>query len=326
MNERLREAPCGFISIDRNGYITEVNNTFLEWMGFKQENLIGKHFESLLSTGNKLIFHSYFYPNINLHGYVEELFINLRNQNGEAIPYLMNARHVKQDSIEMIDCIFVQMKKRIDYELELRKTKKQMEEAYIEKNIAFAKLEQIYLEIEKKQIELMEINSGLVEISNTDKLTGIPNRRFFQQKLEEQIGCYHKEQKVFSLLIIDIDHFKKVNDTYGHHIGDMALIKLANILKSQVRPTDIPARFGGEEFTIILPHTDVEEAITISQNMNQKVAQAEWNEIGSLTISLGAATFTKKDTEESIIENADQALYSSKKMGRNRATHYRDLS
>ncbi|MFJ7729696.1 sensor domain-containing diguanylate cyclase [Neobacillus sp. NPDC097160] len=326
MDERLREAPCGFISIDRNGYMMEINKTFLEWMGCKQEDLVGKHFESLLTTGNKLIFHSYFYPNINLHGYVEELFINLRNQNGESVPYLMNARRLEQGSIEMIDCILVQMKKRIDYELELRTTKKQMEEAYIKKDLAFAKLEQIYLEIEKKQIELMEINSGLVEISNTDKLTGIPNRRFFQEKLEEQIEWYRKEQKTFSLLIIDIDHFKKVNDTYGHQIGDIVLVKLAIILKNQARPEDIPARFGGEEFTIILPNTDVEEAIAIAQNLNQKVEIAEWKETGSLTISIGAATFTKKDTEESIMKNADQALYASKEMGRNRATHFRELS
>ncbi|MFJ5717920.1 sensor domain-containing diguanylate cyclase [Neobacillus sp. NPDC093127] len=325
MDERLIEAPCGFISIDHNGSIIEVNKTFLKWMGFKQENLVGKHFESLLTTGNKLIFHSYFYPNINLHGHVEELFINLRNQNGESVPYLMNARRFGQDGLEIIDCILVQMKKRIDYELELRTTKKQMEEAYIEKNLAFAKLEQIYLEIEKKQIELMEINSGLVEISNTDKLTGIPNRRFFQEKLEEQIELYRKEQKAFSLLIIDIDHFKKVNDTYGHQIGDLVLAKLANILKTQARPEDIPARFGGEEFTIILPNTDVEEAIAIAQNIKQMVEIAEWQETGSLTISVGAATFTKKDTEESIMKNADHALYASKENGRNRSTHFSEL-
>ncbi|WP_328586672.1 PAS domain-containing protein [Neobacillus vireti] len=76
MDERLIEAPCGFLSMDHNGSIIEVNKTFLEWIGFKQKNLVGKHFESLLTTGNKLIFHSYFYPNINLHGHVEELFIN----------------------------------------------------------------------------------------------------------------------------------------------------------------------------------------------------------------------------------------------------------
>ncbi|MFF2446394.1 sensor domain-containing diguanylate cyclase [Neobacillus sp. NPDC058068] len=326
MDERLIEAACGFISIDHNGSIIEVNNTFLEWMGFKQENLVGKHFESLLTTGNKLIFHSYFYPNINLHGHVEELFINLKNHTGESVPYLMNARRFGQDGLEMIDCILVKMKKRIDYELELRSTKNQMEEAYLEKNLALEKLEQIYLEIEKKQIELMEINSGLVEISNTDKLTGIPNRRLFQEKLEEQIELYHKGEKTFSLLIIDIDHFKKVNDTYGHQIGDIVLVKLANILKTQVRPEDIAARLGGEEFVIILPHTDVGEALLMAQKVNQEVELAEWKETGSLTVSVGAATFTAKDSEASILKNADQALYASKENGRNRATHFSELS
>jgi len=325
MEVRLREAPCGFISFDHNGYIIEVNNTFLEWMGFKQENLVGKHIESLLTMANKLIFHSYFYPNINLHGHVEELFINFTSQTGESLPYLMNARRFEQNDIEVIDCILVQMKKRIDYELELRTTKKQMEEAYLEKNRALAKLEQIYIEIEKKQIELMEINSGLVQISNTDKLTGISNRRFFQEKLEEQIVIYRKVEKPFSLLIIDIDHFKKVNDTYGHQIGDIVLVKLANILKNQVRKDDIVARFGGEEFTLILPNTDVDEAILIAQKLNRAIELAEWTETGNLTVSVGIDTFTENDTEASIVKKADQALYVSKENGRNRATHFIDL-
>ncbi|MFF3099745.1 sensor domain-containing diguanylate cyclase [Viridibacillus arvi] len=325
MEVRLKEAPCGFISFDHNGYINEVNNTFLEWMGYKQENLVGKHIESFLTMANKLIFHSYFYPNINLHGYVEELFINFTNLTGESIPYLMNARRFRQDSNEVIDCSLVQMKKRIDYELELRTTKKQMEEAYLEKNRALAKLEQIYLEIEKKQIELMEINSDLVKISNTDKLTGISNRRFFQNKLEEQIVIYRTEEMTFSLLIIDIDHFKKVNDTYGHQIGDIVLSKLANILKIQVRKNDIVARFGGEEFTIILPDTNVEEAILIAQKLNRTIEEAEWTETGNLTVSIGLATFSENDTEDSFVKKADQALYVSKENGRNRATHFRNL-
>ena len=325
MDERLREAPCGFISFDHNGNIIEVNKTFLEWMGYKLEDVVGKHFESLLTTVNKLIFHSYFYPSISLHGRVEELFINLRNQTGDSVPYLMSARRFKHEGIEIIDCILLQMKKRIDYELELRSTKKQMEEAYLQKNLALEKLEQIYLEIEKKQMELLEINSSLIEILNTDKLTGISNRRFFQEKLDEHIKLYWKEAKVFSLLIIDIDHFKKVNDTYGHQIGDIVLVKLANILKTQARTEDIAARFGGEEFIIILPDTDEEESIVIAQKFNQEVETAKWEETGSLTVSIGIATFSEKDTEASIVKNADLALYVSKEMGRNCATHFREL-
>ncbi|TSI07389.1 diguanylate cyclase [Lysinibacillus sp. BW-2-10] len=325
MDKRLRKAPCGFISINHDCYIIEVNDTFLEWMGYKQADLLGKHIESLLKPGTKMIFHSYFYPNINFNGCVEELFIKVKNQAGDEVPYLLNAKKVKQGDSEIIDCILVQMKRRIDYELELRATKKQMEEAYIEKNIAFEKLEQIYLEIEKKQIELMEMNSDLVTISNTDKLTGITNRRFFQEKLEQQVDLYQKEGKPFSFLIIDIDHFKKVNDTYGHQIGDIVLVKLATILKNIMRLEDVVSRFGGEEFTVILPATDIEKTISFAKKINQEVEEATWQETGSLTVSIGAATFTEQDTEISIIEKADRALYASKENGRNRSTHFIEL-
>lgn len=325
MDKRLKEAPCGFISFDYNGYITETNKTFLKWTGHKEEDLVGSNIESLLTKANKMIFHSYFYPNINLNGSIEELFINFKNQAGESLPYLMNARVFEQENMKIIDCILVQMKKRIDYELELRLTKKQMEDAYLEKNQALEKLEQIYNQIEKKQIELMEINLGLVKISNTDKLTDIANRRFFQEKLEEQIELYKKEDKVFSLLIIDIDYFKKVNDTYGHQIGDFVIKKLANILKNQLGLEEVVARFGGEEFTIILPNTYKEEAMLVAKKLNLAVETAKWKEVDRLTVSVGVATFTEKDTEESIIRNADQALYYSKERGRNRSTHFNDI-
>lgn len=325
MDRRLREAPCGFISFDNNGYIIEVNETFLKLTGYKEEELVGNHIESLLTKANKMIFHSYFYPNINLHGHIEELFINFRNQDGESLPYLMNARVFEQDDLKRIDCILVQMKKRIDYELELRLTKRQMEEAYVEKNKALEKLEEIYNQIEKKQLELMEINLDLVKISNTDKLTGIGNRRYFQEKLEEQIELYQKEEKLFSLLIIDIDYFKKVNDTYGHQIGDIVLEKLAHILKNKIRLEDILSRFGGEEFTIILPNTDEEEAMLIAERLNLAVEASEWQQIRSLTVSIGVATFTDNDTELSIVKNADKALYYSKEKGRNRSTHFSKL-
>ena len=325
MDKRLKEAPCGFISFNHNGYITEVNKTFLEWTRYKEEDLLGNNIESLLTKVSKMIFHSYFYPSINLNGNIEELFINLKNKDNESVPCLMNARLFEEDNIKVIDCILVQMKKRIDYELELRLTKKQMEDAYVEKNQALEKLEEIYNQIEKKQTELMEINYDLLKMSNTDKLTGIANRRLFQERLEQQIELYKKEQKAFSLLIIDIDYFKKVNDIYGHQIGDIVIRKIANIIKNQSRLEDVVARFGGEEFTVILADTDREEAMLVSKKMNLAVEKAKWKEIDKLTVSIGVATFTDEDTEESIIKNADEALYYSKEIGRNTATHFIDI-
>ncbi|MDH6428954.1 PAS domain S-box protein [Paenibacillus odorifer] len=325
MDDRLKYAPCGYVSITHEGMILDVNQTFLDGMGYQQVDLVNKHFESIMSTANKLIFHSYFYPFINLNGHVEELFINLKDSKGQAVPYLLNGRRLECEGVEVIDCILVQMGKRIDYELELRSAKKQIEEAYWEKDQALAKLKQIHLEIEQKQAELLEMNAVLVELSTTDKLTGLKNRRFLQEKLEEQIAAYHRDQAPFSLCILDIDHFKNVNDTYGHQMGDYVLEKLASILKSQSRKEDIVARYGGEEFILLLPNTDSSDATAIAESLRQFIASSTW-EIGSITVSIGIATFEATDTDITLLEKADQALYVSKEQGRNRVTHIMDLS
>lgn len=325
MDDRLRYAPCGYISITHEGIITDVNQTFLKRMGYDWVDLVHKHFESIMSTANKLIFHSYFYPYINLDGHVEELFINLKDSKGQSVPFLLNGRRLESEGVEIIDCILVPMGKRIDYELELRSAKKQLEEAYLEKDQALAKLKQIHLEIEQKQAELMEMNAVLIELSTTDKLTGLRNRRYLQEKLEEQIALQSRNTEPFSLCMIDIDHFKKVNDTFGHPTGDYVLEKLASILKSHSRKEDIVARYGGEEFILLLPNTDISESKRIAESLRQFIASSAW-EIGTITVSIGIATYISNDTEITILQKADQALYASKEQGRNRVTHSIDLS
>jgi len=325
MEKRLNYAPCGFLSITHEGIITDINQTFLQWMGYEQEDLINKHIEILMSTPNKLIFHSYFYPSINLNNHIDELFISLKHHDGLSIPFLLNAKLFTENKLEYIDCILVKMKKRIDYELELRSTKKQMEAAYTEKKQALAKLEQIHLEIEQKQAELLSMNATLIELSETDKLTGLKNRRYFQEKLEEQLSNNEKSASPFSLLILDIDHFKKVNDTFGHQVGDEVLAQLAQLLKNQARSLDIVARYGGEEFVVILPETDQNEAKAIAEQLRQAVEQAKW-QTGRITVSVGIATAIKTDNETTILQRADKALYASKENGRNQITHSIDLT
>lgn len=320
MDNRLNYAPCGFIAITYDGVITEVNQTFLEWMGYERVNLIHQHIEFLMSMPNRMIFHSYFYPNINLNDHVEELFISLKHHTGEAIPFLLNGKKYVTGEGECIDCILVPMKKRVDYELELRSAKKQLEAAYFEKDQALVKLEQIHLEIEQKQQELLNINATLIELAVTDKLTGLKNRRFFQEKLEEQFVFFNKTTKPFSLFILDIDHFKKVNDTFGHQVGDEVLAQLAQILSAYARPNDVVARYGGEEFVVILPETAVHASLVIAEQLRQAVEQAQWPTC-KITISIGIATVTEMDNDMTILKKADEALYLSKETGRNKVTH-----
>ncbi|MEC0088905.1 sensor domain-containing diguanylate cyclase [Paenibacillus macquariensis] len=324
MDERLKYAPCGYISITHEGIVTEVNQTFLDMMGYTPEDLVHKHIESIMSTANKLIFHSYFYPFINLDGHVEELYLRLKDRQGESIPYILNGRRYEMEGVEIIDCVLVQMGKRIDYELELRSAKKQMEDAYWDKDQALVKLKQIHMEIEQKQQELMDINAVLVELSYTDKLTGLKNRRFVQEKLEEQLIQYGNTQEPFSICILDIDYFKKVNDTWGHQTGDEVLEKLADVLISHSRHKDVVARYGGEEFVMILPDMDIRESKIKAENLRHAIENIAWDK-GNITVSIGVATVTPRDSDTTILKQADLALYASKENGRNRVTHIIDL-
>lgn len=325
MDERLEYAPCGYISITHEGIITDINHTFLDLMGYAREALLQKHVDSIMSKANQLVFHSYFYPNINLHGHVEELFLSLKDSSGRSVPYIVNGRRYETEGVEIIDCVLVQMSKRIDYEQELRSAKKQIEEAYWEKEQALASLNQIHTEIKQKQAELMELNTTLVELSTTDKLTGLKNRRYFEEQLAQQMAWYGETGEPFSLLIIDIDHFKRVNDSFGHQIGDHVLEKLGSLLKFHSREKDTVARYGGEEFVLILPDMNARESGLVAENLRQVTALASWD-AGNITISIGIATFMGEDTSETLLKKADEALYFSKESGRNRVTHSIDIA
>ncbi|EON71491.1 diguanylate cyclase [Lysinibacillus sphaericus OT4b.31] len=170
---------------------------------------------------------------------------------------------------------------------------------------------------------MLEINASLVEFSVTDKLTGLKNRRFFQEKIEAHFALYDKNETIFSLLILDIDHFKRMNDTFGHQVGDEVLAQIAQILKMQARVGNIVARYGGEEFVLILPDTDIDESIAVAEQIRLAVEQAQW-QIDGIIVSIGVATVTTEDTDVTILKRTDQALYASKENGRNRVTHCGD--
>jgi diguanylate cyclase len=186
-------------------------------------------------------------------------------------------------------------------------------------------MEQLHLELEQKQEELIKLNTKLVVLSVTDELTGLNNRRFFMEKLKEYYLIYQQTDIPFSLLIIDIDHFKLVNDTWGHSIGDKVLIKVAQILTAFFQKEDVVARYGGEEFVVIMPVEDEEESIKVAERLRVAIQTADW-ELGKITVSIGVATSNPNDTDISILATADKALYTSKENGRNRVTHAKYLS
>jgi len=157
-------------------------------------------------------------------------------------------------------------------------------------------------------------------IAETDSLTKLPNRYAFQKKIHEESIRWRRYRNPLSLAMVDIDHFKKVNDTFGHVCGDDVLLQLATILKNESRETDFVARYGGEEFIIILPETHINHATKAINIIRQKIASTAFvlnEEKRNITVSVGVAEFEDDDAIESVINRADIALYRAKEKGRN---------
>jgi len=170
----------------------------------------------------------------------------------------------------------------------------------------------------------------LERISITDSLTGIYNRKYLNEKLAAHVTYARDAHSIFSILMIDVDHFKAYNDTFGHVAGDKVLSRLGPLLKAQMRSSGFVARYGGEEFFALLPDVGADDAVKVAERIRTTVADEPFGESGDevqLTLSIGVATFEGRGgTPESIVAAADKALYRAKKNGRNRVTKARRKS
>jgi polar amino acid transport system substrate-binding protein len=174
--------------------------------------------------------------------------------------------------------------------------------------------------IKRKKVEkeLKEAVKKTTKLSLTDTLTGISNRLYIDQFLEEEIQRSQRYGNNLSIILIDIDNFKHVNDQYGHIIGDKVLIDMAGIISPMIRKTDVFGRWGGEEFLIICTETDLNTAVEIAEGIRTKIDAYDFKAVGSKTVSMGVTAFIPNDTMGSIISRADKALYRAKKNGKNR--------
>lgn len=157
--------------------------------------------------------------------------------------------------------------------------------------------------------------------ANNDPLTGIPNRRAYQHRLIEDRARCKRENKSLCLIVWDIDHFKSINDQYGHSVGDQVLSCIAHKIRQRIRKSDFVARIGGEEFATLLPDCDTENAVQLAEQLRQEIAQCNINlEQGkvSVTISCGIAELAPDECDTTLFARADKALYQAKGEGRNR--------
>lgn len=181
------------------------------------------------------------------------------------------------------------------------------------------------------QIEQLNISLETIRMeSMTDPLTNISNRKMFDKTLKERVDEAGVSNDPLCLLMLDIDHFKSFNDTYGHQTGDQVLRLVGHALKSNVKGRDLAARYGGEEFAIVLPQTELADALTLAEQirlaiMNKELVKKSTGEkLGRITVSIGAALYKSDETIEEIINRADGCLYAAKRAGRNQVKSEKD--
>ncbi|MFH0782666.1 MAG: GGDEF domain-containing protein [Pseudomonadota bacterium] len=221
-------------------------------------------------------------------------------------------------------------------------------------NAMVIQLDRTLQELVRKEVELSKVNRELLQevairkqtesvirkneeamrlLAITDGLTDLYNRRHFNKLAEDEIGRALRYARPLSLIMVDIDFFKRINDTFGHSVGDRVLQRIAIIIKEMVRVSDIPARYGGEEFVILLPETPVAVAAGIAERLKYKIEGTTLQageDVIRVTASFGVNDFFSITNDQSherilseLVANADQALYASKNAGRNRVTVYK---
>ena len=197
------------------------------------------------------------------------------------------------------------------YEKSLDKTNRELKELN----------ESLELQVETRTLEIEKIKDDFEYLATTDALTSIHNRYSLMKILSTEIHRCHRYKMPLSLLMYDIDFFKKVNDTYGHIVGDAILVSLSNLVKRNLREMDILGRYGGEEFLILLPNTTLEDAKHFSQRLLQEVETHIFEEVGHITISIGLAQLQEDESIDNIFKRVDDLLYKSKNDGKNRVSY-----
>ncbi|WP_033542733.1 sensor domain-containing diguanylate cyclase [Planococcus sp. CAU13] len=306
MDEQLDLAPAGYLVMDQNLKIMDMNRMMLEIAGIEQAP---DHMHDLLTIASRVYFQTYFIPAIMTHGTVSEMYLKLKSPGGP-VPVLMNTR--KRNGL--FECVIMQVSVRNEYETELLNAKREAEGISRATEEANSQLKKLLNEVECKQAELNILNDRLKELTVTDVLTGLKNRRYLEEFLPELMAA-----DSLYLLMIDIDYFKRVNDTYGHHAGDVVLKKLAEVLKGTIGKAGFAARLGGEEFVAVLPAMDTQKAAEMAEQIRRNVELFDWP-YRPITVSIGLACNLGGDALADLLNRADAALYESKNNGRNRVT------
>lgn len=164
---------------------------------------------------------------------------------------------------------------------------------------------------------LREAYHELAQMINFDKLTGLASRHFMEEAMLGTWNRFDRFGRIYSMIMLDLDNFKEVNDIYGHDVGDQVLKKAAEVIESQLRSTDTACRWGGDEVVILLPETNLEESVVLSERISECMKESRWPKGTMVTASMGVGSIRRNETSDILLKRIDQALYRAKKSGKN---------
>lgn len=283
IEDLYEHAPCGYHSLDANGLVVRMNNTELEWLGYSRQEVIGKIRFPDFLAAASLPVFEENFPRFLERGYVRDLEFELKRKDGTTFPVLLSGTAVRDAAGRYV-----------------------------------ASRSTVFDLTERKKLE-----RELEYRAHIDPLTGLNTRRHFFELAEQQLARDKRHGTPLSVLLLDLDEFKSVNDTYGHPVGDATLQKLGEVFIHALREIDIIGRLGGEEFAALLPDTAIEQALLVAERLRSSIENAavplENGATLHFTASIGVAGFHAADSGiDDALKRADVALYRAKSTGRNR--------
>lgn len=271
------------------GQFIEVNETFYSKMEYSKDEIVG-HTVMELNIFIDLDNCKFAQAIIHKEGKLRCLATRLRSKSGKEMDGLLSADIIHYDSEDYLLTMFFDLTEQ----------------------------KQMARELEMKNQQLNELNKVLLMQANTDSLTRLYNHKHIFDSLQVEINRGKRSNQPLTIMMFDIDHFKRVNDQYGHQTGDHVLIAVADIIKTNLRQIDMLGRYGGEEFLAVLPNTDLQDGIMVANRIKDQIEQAKFEVSDlSITISIGITQYNNESTEK-FISLADELLYRAKRNGRNR--------
>ncbi|MBR7890270.1 diguanylate cyclase [Marinomonas sp. A79] len=288
LDDLYNHAPCGYHSLDKNGFFVRINQTELDWLGYSRDEVIGRSFVDFLKNESKGRFYELF-DELKVKRKIENEVLEMQCKDGSSFHASSSVRSLQSER----------------------------------DNFAVARASVFDIS------DRIKLEKKLETLANIDPLTNVSNRRHFYEQANTEFKRAKCSDGKVSIIMFDIDYFKKVNDNYGHDVGDTVLKLLTNEVGKCLRDIDLFARFGGEEFIILLTEQSDDETARVAERIRNTVERLDietpLGKTLNVTVSLGFTTLTPQDKElDSLIKKSDIALYQAKAQGRNRLIQYSD--